>query len=245
MLKFIKRIIIVIILIILFAGTILTYKGYQIYKEALNKISVIDKVAEIKKEKNYAELKDLPEFYLDAVIAVEDRRFYSHGAIDPIAIARAIFVNVRAFELKEGGSTITQQLAKNIYFTQEKSALRKIAEMFMAHEIEKNCDKDTILELYLNTSYFGDGYYCVKEASKGYFDKEPMDMNRNEASMLAGIPNAPSAYCPTKHLGLARQRQGQVLDKMVKYKFISEQDRAKILSEPNAVEERQKDNKKG
>lgn len=245
MLKFIKRIIIVIILIILFAGTILTYKGYQIYKEALNKISVIDKVAEIKKEKNYAELKDLPEFYLDAVIAVEDRRFYSHGAIDPIAIARAIFVNVRAFELKEGESTITQQLAKNIYFTQEKSALRKIAEMFMAHEIEKNCDKDTILELYLNTSYFGDGYYCVKEASKGYFDKEPMDMNRNEASMLAGIPNAPSAYCPTKHLGLARQRQGQVLDKMVKYKFISEQDRAKILSEPNAVEERQKDDKKG
>ena len=245
MLKFIKRIIIVIILVILFAGTILTYKGYQIYKEALNKISVIDKVVEIKKEKNYAELKDLPEFYLDAVIAVEDRRFYSHGAIDPIAIARAVFVNVKSLELKEGGSTITQQLAKNIYFTQEKSALRKVAEMFMAHEIEKNCDKDTILELYLNTSYFGDGYYCVKEACKGYFDKEPINMNRNEASMLAGIPNAPSAYCPTKHLGLARQRQGQVLDKMVKYKFISEQDRAKILSEPNAVEEKQKDNGKG
>ena len=149
MLKFIKRIIIVIILVILFAGTILTYKGYQIYKEALNKISVIDKVVEIKKEKNYAELKDLPEFYLDAVIAVEDRRFYSHGAIDPIAITRAVFVNVKSLELKEGGSTITQQLAKNIYFTQEKSALRKVAEMFMAHEIEKNCDKDTILELYL------------------------------------------------------------------------------------------------
>ena len=114
MLKFIKRIIIVIILVILFAGTILTYKGYQIYKEALNKISVIDKVVEIKKEKNYAELKDLPEFYLDAVIAVEDRRFYSHGAIDPIAIARAVFVNVKSLELKEGGSTITQQVAKNI-----------------------------------------------------------------------------------------------------------------------------------
>ena len=85
MLKFLKRIIIVIILIILFAGTILTYKGYQIYKEALKKISVADKVAEIKQEENYAELKELPEFYLDAVIAVEDRRFYSHGAVDPIA----------------------------------------------------------------------------------------------------------------------------------------------------------------
>ena len=236
MLKFIKRIIIVIILVILFAGTILTYKGYQIYKEALNKISVIDKVVEIKKEKNYAELKDLPEFYLDAVIAVEDRRFYSHGAIDPIAIARAVFVNVKNMELREGGSTITQQLAKNIYFTQEKSALRKIAEIFMACEIEKNCDKDTILELYVNTSYFGDGYYCVKEASEGYYNKEPKDMNRNEASMLAGIPNAPSAYCPTKHLDLAKQRQEQVLDKMVKYNFISEQEKTEILDEANAVE---------
>ena len=241
MLKFIKRIIFVIILVILFAGTILTYRGYQVYKEALNKISVADKVAEIKQEENYAELKELPEFYLDAVIAVEDRRFYSHGAVDPIALMRAVLVNIKSFEFKEGGSTITQQLAKNIYFTQEKSALRKVAEMFMAHEIEKNCDKDTILELYLNTSYFGDGYYCVKEASRGYFDKEPMEMNRNEASMLAGIPNAPSAYCPTKHLNFAKQRQGQVLDKMVKYKFISEQDRAGILSEPNAVEEKQKE----
>lgn len=237
MLKFIKRIIIVIILVILFAGTILTYKGYQIYKEALNKISVIDKVVEIKKEKNYAELKDLPEFYLDAVIAVEDRRFYSHGAIDPIAIARAVFVNVKSLELKEGGSTITQQLAKNIYFTQEKSALRKVAEMFMAHEIEKNCDKDTILELYLNTSYFGDGYYCVAEASRGYYKKEPKNMNRNEASMLAGIPNAPSAYCPTKHLDLAKKRQNQVLDKMVRYEFITAKEKEEILNESNAVED--------
>lgn len=233
--KIIKRIILIIILVVIFAGTILTYKGYTIYKDALNKMSVADKVAQIKSDENYTELKDLPEFYLDAVIAVEDRRFYDHGAIDPIALARAVFVNIKSFELKEGGSTITQQLAKNVYFTQEKSALRKVAEMFMAFEIEKNCDKDTILELYLNTSYFGDGYYCVGEASKGYFDKEPVDMTRNEASMLAGIPNAPSAYCPTKHLNLAQQRQIQVLDKMVKYKFITEEEKEDILKEENAV----------
>ena len=84
----------------------------------------------------------------------------------------------------------------------------------MACEIEKNCDKDTILELYLNTSYFGNGYYCVYDASKGYFGKEPKDINRNEASMLAGIPNAPSAYAPNKHLDLALQRQEQVLEKI-------------------------------
>lgn len=233
--KVVKKIILIIILVVIFAGTILTFKGYTIYQEALDKMSVVDKVTQIKSDENYTELKDLPEFYLNAVIAVEDRRFYEHGAIDPIAIARAFFVNIKSMELKEGGSTITQQLAKNVYFTQEKSALRKIAEIFMAFEIEKNCDKDTILELYLNTSYFGDGYYCVSEASIGYFDKEPIDMTRNEASMLAGIPNAPSAYCPTKHLNLAQQRQIQVLDKMVKYEFITEDEKQDVLKEDNAV----------
>lgn len=233
--KLIKRLILLIIIVIAIAGGILAYKGHKIYKEVLDKTSVADKVATIKSQENYTELKDLPEFYKNAVIAVEDRRFYKHGPIDPIAIARAVFVNIKSWELQEGGSTITQQLAKNIYFTQEKSALRKVAEMYMAYEIERNCDKDTILELYLNTSYFGDGYYCVKDASEGYYGKAPKDMNRNEASMLAGIPNAPSAYCPTKHLNLAKQRQVQVLDKMVKYKFITEQDKTEILNEENEV----------
>ena len=233
--KVIKNIIRFILLIIIIAVGILVYKGYTIYKQALDNMSVAEKVAEIQSEENYTRLDDMSDFYLDAVIAVEDRRFYKHGAVDPIAIGRAIFVNVKSMELREGGSTITQQLAKNIYFTQEKSALRKIAEIFMAYEIEKNCNKDTILELYLNTSYFGNGYYCVYDASKGYFGKEPKDMNRNEASMLAGIPNAPSAYAPNKHLDLALQRQEQVLDKMVKYKFINEEDKKEILQEENAV----------
>ena len=233
--KLIKRIILLLIIVIAIAGGILAYKGHKIYKDVLEKTSVADKVTQIKNQENYTELKDLPDFYKNAVIAVEDRRFYKHGPIDPIAIARAVFVNIKSWKLQEGGSTITQQLAKNIYFTQEKSALRKVAEMYMAYEIERNCDKDTILELYLNTSYFGDGYYCVKDASEGYYGKDPKDMNRNEASMLAGIPNAPSAYCPTKHLNLAKQRQVQVLDKMVKYKFITEQDKTEILNEENEV----------
>lgn len=235
MMKLIKKLLLLIIIAIIIVAVVLTYKGHKMYKEVLEKTSVADKVAEIKSKEKYTELKDMPEFYKNAVIAVEDRRFYEHGPIDPIAIARAACVNIKSFELQEGGSTITQQLAKNIYFTQEKSALRKVAEMFMAYEIEKNCDKDTILELYLNTSYFGDGYYCVREASEGYYGKEPKDMNRNEASMLAGIPNAPSAYCPTKHLNLAKQRQIQVLDKMIKYKFITEQDKTEILNEKNEV----------
>lgn len=227
--KILKRIIICIILIILFAVGIVTYKGYTIYKQALNEISVKDKVAEIQSQENYTKIEDLPEFYLNAVIAVEHHRFYDHGAIDIISIGRAVWTNIKSFELREGGSTITQQLAKNIYFTQEKTALRKIAEIFMAFEIEKNCDKDEILELYVNTSYFGDGYYCVKEAANGYFDKEPIDMTEYESSMLAGIPNAPSVYAPTKNPDLAKQRQNQVLDRMVKYEYITEEEKQNIL----------------
>ena len=233
--KIFKRIILAILILaliaILIAGGILINKGHKIYETALNETSVKDKVAEIQSDEDYTKLEDLPEFYKDAVIAVEDRRFYNHGAIDPIALARAVFVNIKSFELREGGSTITQQLAKNIYFTQEKSALRKIAEIFMAYEIEKNCDKDQILELYVNTSYFGDGYYGIKEAANGYFEKEPIDMNRYESSMLAGIPNAPSAYALSEHRDLAEQRQVQVLERMVKYEYITEEEKNEILQE--------------
>lgn len=107
--------------------------------------------------------------YINAVISVEDHRFYSHHGIDMIAIGRATINDIKAMRLVEGGSTITQQLAKNIYFTQEKKITRKIAEVFMAFTIEKNYSKDQILELYLNTSYFGDGYQTVKEACKRVF----------------------------------------------------------------------------
>jgi len=228
--KAVKRIIIFIILVVLFVGAILTYKGYTIYKEALNEINVKDKVAELREQENYTKFEDLPEFYRDAVIAVEDRRFYDHGAIDPIAIARAIWTNIKSFELREGGSTITQQVAKNVYFTQEKTALRKIAEVFMAFEIERNCDKNTILEMYVNTSYFGSGYYGIKEAANGYYDKEPIDMNEYESSMMAGVPNAPSVYAPTKNPDLASQRQRQVLEKMLRYEYITEEQMNQILN---------------
>ena len=227
--KLIKRIIIFIILVVLFAGAVLTYKGYSMYKEALDKISVKDKVEELRAQENYTKFEDLPEFYVDAVLAAEDHRFYDHGALDYIGLARAIWTNIKSFELKEGGSSITQQVAKNVYFTQEKTALRKIAEIFMAFEIERNCDKNTIFEIYVNTSYFGSGYYGIKEAANGYYDKDPIDMNEYESSMMAGVPNAPSIYAPTKNPDLASQRQRQVLEKMVRHKFITEKEMDEIL----------------
>lgn len=134
-------------------------------------------------------------------------------------------------EFVEGGSTITQQLSKNIYFTQEKKITRKIAEVFMAFEIEKNYEKDEILELYINTSYFGDGYYTLKEAAKGYFNKGLSELTDNELILLAGIPNAPSVYAPTVNPGLAKQRQKQVINKMIEYGYLSTTQADKILEE--------------
>lgn len=169
--------------------------------------------------------------YINAVISVEDHRFYKHNGIDIIAIGRAVVNDIKAMDFVEGGSTITQQLCKNIYFTQEKKITRKIAEVFMAFKIESNYEKKEILELYINTSYFGEGCYTVEEASNKYFGKEPKNMTDSECIMLAGIPNAPSVYNPIENSKLAKQRQKQVIDKMIKYKYLTQDKANEILNQ--------------
>lgn len=188
--------------------------GYQLYREAVGQISLTDKVAEIQAKDGYTELSELPETYVDAVVSVEDHRFYRHIGIDVIAICRAVVHDIRAGRYVEGGSTITQQLAKNLYFSQEKKMERKIAEVFLAFDLEDHYSKDEILELYVNSIYFGDGYQNVGQASVGYFGKAPEYMNEYESTLLAGIPNAPSRYAPTRNPQLAEKRQQQVLRRM-------------------------------
>ena len=227
--KILKRIIFIVVLISMSIALLFVGNGYDMYKQAIEQISVEDKIAEIKDKENYTNFSELPQMYKNAVIAVEDHRFYKHNGIDIIAIGRSAFNDIKAMSFVEGGSTITQQLAKNIYFTQEKKITRKIAEVFMAFEIEKNCDKDEILELYLNTSYFGDGYYTPKEACRGYFNKELNEMTDYECILLAGIPNAPSVYAPTKNPELAKQRQKQVMKKMIEYGYLTEEEADNIL----------------
>jgi monofunctional glycosyltransferase len=231
MMKILKRIIFIVVLISMSIALPFVGNGYDMYKQAIEQISVEDKIAEIKDKENYTNFSELPQMYKNAVIAVEDHRFYKHNGIDIIAIGRSAFNDIKAMSFVEGGSTITQQLAKNIYFTQEKKIERKIAEVFMAFEIEKNCDKDEILELYLNTSYFGDGYYTPKEACRGYFNKELNEMTDYECILLAGIPNAPSVYAPTKNPDLAKQRQRQVMKKMIEYGYLTEEEADNILKE--------------
>lgn len=225
------KIIFVIVLVSLSIGLLVIGNGYNMYKEAIQNEPLEQKVEEIKQKINYTQINEVPKIYQNAVIAVEDHRFYSHNGIDIIAIGRAFVNDIKAMSFVEGGSTITQQLSKNIYFTQEKQITRKIAEVFMAFEIEKNYSKEEILELYLNTSYFGDGYYTVKEASLGYFGKEPNKMTDSESIMLAGIPNAPSVYSPTKNPELAKERQKQVVEKMIKYGYLAESEAIEILNE--------------
>lgn len=223
MIKFLKKIVLSIIFIVFLIFGIFVYQGYKLYEEAINETSILEKIEEIKKEnENYIEYEKLPKDYINAIIAVEDRRFFDHNGIDLISITRAIIKDIQTMSLAEGGSTITQQLAKNTYFTQRKELTRKIAEIFMAFEFEEECTKEEILELYVNTIYFGDGYYCVYDAAQGYFEKKPEDMNLYESTLLAGIPNAPSVYAPTKNPELAKQRQAQVLEKMVKYGYLEQ-----------------------
>lgn len=226
--KFVKFLIIL-ILILTSLGLLIIGNGYNMYKEAIQEMPIQEKVEEIRQKENYTKLSELPQIYINAVISVEDHRFYEHNGIDVIAIGRAIINDIKAMSFVEGGSTITQQIAKNEYFTQEKKITRKVAEVFVAFELEKQYTKNEILELYINTIYFGNGYYNIKDAAKGYFGKSITNLSDSECIMLAGIPNAPSVYAPTQNQELAKQRQKQVAEKMVKYGYLTEEEKNKIL----------------
>ncbi len=222
--KLFRKLLIIFLLILIVVFIVAFIIGYSYYANTLKEKPLLTRVEEITNKENYMSFEELPEVYINAVIAVEDHRFYEHGAIDPIGIARALFTNIRDRKFDEGGSTITQQVAKNVIFNQDQTIIRKLGEIFAAHDLEKNYSKDEILAIYVNSSYFGDGYYCIYDASKGYFNKEPKDLTLSEASMLAGIPNAPSVYSPTVNPDLAKKRQEHVLNKMVEYGYISQED---------------------
>lgn len=200
------------------------YKAMDMYHEAIEETPISEKVAQIKSIEHYTAYSQLPKTYVNAVIAVEDRRFEYHAGIDLISTGRAIIANIRGGELSQGGSTITQQLARNMYFEQDKEVSRKIAEMLIALQIEKEYDKEEIFELYANVIYFGSGYYNIYDASQGYFGKSPMMLNDYECTMLAGIPQAPSVYSLDENPDLAEQRRQQVITCMIEAEYIKEGD---------------------
>lgn len=221
--KILKRFIIILFIIIVIVAVSFGMYGYTLYNEKIEEQPIADKISDIQNGYYFVPIEDVPEDYINAIIAVEDHRYYDHGAIDIIGIGRAVLTNITSGELREGGSTITQQVAKNLYFVEEDTVVRrKLAEMFMAIELENKYSKEDILELYINTIYFGDGYYGIKQACNGYLNKEPKDMNLAESTMMAGIPNAPSAYAPTVNKELCKERQNKVISSMVEYGYLSQ-----------------------
>ena len=226
--KIIKRTLLFLVIILLVVTGIQIKGGYDKYIAALNEKPLETAIKELQSKENYTKYEDIPEIYFEALVAVEDRRFYKHNGFDLKGTARAIYNDLKAWDWVEGGSTISQQLAKNMYFPDDHALQRKIAEIFMALKIEREYEKEEVLELYVNGIYYGSGYYCIYDASMGYFDKSPAEMNDYECTLLVGIPNAPSVYSLKVNPELAHQRQDKVLECMVELEYISKEESMKI-----------------
>ena len=166
-------------------------------------------------------INEVPLHVQNAFLAIEDRKFRTHHGFDFMRLGRAVLSNITG-SAKEGGSSITQQLAKNAFLSPERSFDRKLKEAVLAIEIERKYTKDEILENYLNTIYFGNGSYGIKNAARKYFDKDTKDLTIAEAAILASIPKSPTKYSPVKNYDNAIERQKIVLSQMYKYKFITE-----------------------
>ena len=166
------------------------------------------------KELYYVEDKDIPEVLKDSFIVLEDQEFYSHKGIDFTAIVRAYIANMRNGAIVEGASTITQQLAKNVFLTNDVTWERKITEMFIANNLEKQFSKSEILEFYINNIYFGNGYYGIQAAAEGYFNKDISELSVSELTFLAGIPKNPSRFDPITKYDTAIERRDFILKQL-------------------------------
>ena len=179
-------------------------------------------LAEIYEEnRELVPITDVPKDLQNATVAIEDSRFYRHPGVDPRGIARAIYQNFRKGRRAQGGSTLTQQLARNIYLTREKKISRKLKEILLALELERNFTKEQILELYLNQIYYGSGAYGVQTASTVYFGKNVKDLSLSQSALLAGLPQKPSSYSPYEDREAAKGRRDVVLERMKELDYIT------------------------
>lgn len=229
------------VLLVGFMGVVLA-KNYEIDESKLEMREatiIYDKDGqEVEKlfleNRNYLSIKEIPEQLMEAFIAVEDQRFYEHQGIDPRSVARALYRDIIARSMVEGGSTITQQLAKNVFLTNEKKWLRKTEEVLIAVNLERQYSKNEILEMYLNYINFGNRAYGIAAASQAYFAKDVNDLELGEIAMLAALPKAPSHYNPLKEKNQERseQRRLLVLRLMADQGRISEEEREKAANTP-------------
>ena len=238
-----KKIIIFFIKVFICIFAILMVCFYFLYKNYEKKLPTIDSLLNLNENKieilysnsinkikvysnNFGNVKysEIPQDLINALIATEDRKFFKHNGIDYLGILRAFIVNITSGSIKQGGSTITQQLAKMALNDSSKTFKRKFKEFILAKKIEKNLTKENILSLYLSKAYFGAGNYGVKSASRFYFDKELYELKLEECAMLVGLLKAPSIYNPTNNEDLTQDRTLQVIMNMQKAGFIKESD---------------------
>lgn len=195
--------------------------GQQLYDPHAAVESMIDR-------STFVPAEEIPTTLKQAIIATEDKRFYTHGAIDLIGVARALVANYQAGETLQGGSTISQQTVKNLFLSHDRTWMRKTQEMLLSSRLERVYSKEEILELYLNTIYYGAGAYGLQAAALTYFHCDARDLTPAQCTVLAGLPQAPSAYNPLAHFKNAKARQRQVLDAMTEQGMLSPAE-AKLL----------------
>lgn len=224
------KIMVLLFIVAMIAIGALFYTGYQVYKDAIAAKPLEQAVNEVMMQDDYVPYEQISKNFTNAVVAIEDHRFWFRDGVDYIAIGRAFVVNMLSGSISEGGSTITQQVAKNLYFNNQASITRKVAEIFFVNDLESRYSKPEILSLYVNIIYYGDGYYGIKQAANGYYDKEPSQLDLYESAMLAGLPQAPSIYQLSSGLEKAQKRQLQVLNAMVLYDFITQQQMDEALA---------------
>lgn len=231
-LKFMLKIVIIIAIVLC-----IVWLGLNIYFSNIDRIA--DKVRSDvmvslqEHHSEFLEYKDIPEMYRDAIIATEDRSFFTNIGVDFGGILRAVFVNVGSGQILQGGSTITQQLVHNTILSgTEKSITWKILESIDAIGLYDTMGKEETFALYTNVIYFGHGAWGLRQAADVYFGKAPSELNNGELTMLVGLPNAPSVYDPFSNMTLARQRQQLVIESMVDAGVISESEGEQIFKEP-------------
>ena len=192
-----KMIIILLVIITGFCGYY-GYLGYQIYQDKIQEQSLSERVHQLKSKEDYVTLDQISPIYKRSSIRKRRSTFYQHGPADYYGLARAMLTNLTTFSFKEGGSTITQQLSKNLCLSFEKNLSRKFAEVFIARDLEKMYSKDEILEMYLNITYLGEGNYGIQAASQYYYHIDAIDLNKQQSDILVKTLKRPSVYNPSK-----------------------------------------------
>lgn len=228
--KHIKRIIVLVMMIaVLLVGKTTTI-GYINYYKIVHDIGLEKTIENIRLSDDYVTINEMSDYLIDATVSVEDKRFYKHNGIDPISIGRAMITNLQKLKFASGGSTITQQLSKNIFLTFDKTFERKATEYFIARKIESLYTKKEILELYINVINYGDGCMGIYNASVYYYQILPKDLTLTQSVLLAGLPQSPATYKLSTNYSNAVLRSEDVIHAMVENDVIKEWEGQKVLA---------------